>query len=157
MSPEEFTSVFRETLTPLSKFLTRRVEPSAVEDLAAEVYEIAWKKRDSIPAGMELAWLYRIAGYLVANHRRKVARRAQIVELLSETNDAPAAEAVALADLELSSAWAQLKPAERRVLALVAFDGLSPDELAVAMGISKNAAAIRLHRARERFASLLAG
>jgi RNA polymerase sigma-70 factor (ECF subfamily) len=41
------------------------------------------------------------------------------------------------------------------VLGLVAFDQLSVAEIAIALGISTNAASIRLHRARKNFDELL--
>ena len=57
MSPEEFNAVFRALLPEVSKFLSRRVDPSDVEDIASDLFELAWAKRSQIPAGMELPWL----------------------------------------------------------------------------------------------------
>jgi RNA polymerase sigma-70 factor (ECF subfamily) len=57
--------------------------------------------------------------------------------------------------VSLSRAWQQLNAAEQRVLALAAFEGLSPKELSVTLEVSVNAATIRLHRAREKLRSLL--
>jgi RNA polymerase sigma-70 factor (ECF subfamily) len=68
---------------------------------------------------------------------------------LAEPVAAPSAESIALADLELSQAWARLNEKEREALALWALDGLEPKEVAVALGISGNAANIRLSRAKK--------
>ena len=54
-----------------------------------------------------------------------------------------------------AQAWAALKPAERNILALSAFDGLSVNELAVALEITPNTASQRLGRARKNFAEKL--
>jgi RNA polymerase sigma-70 factor (ECF subfamily) len=120
-----------------------------VDDLASDLFEIAWNKRSSIPQGLELPWLYKTARYLIANHRRKEAGRFAILATLAEPVAAPSAESIALADLELSQAWARLNEKEREALALWALDGLEPKEVAVALGISGNAANIRLSRAKK--------
>ena len=155
MDQANFVALYREHLPALSRYLLRRVERNSVEDLAADVFEVAWRKRTESPAGLELAWLYKIAGYVVANHRRKLSKQTQGIELRESDLVAPSAESLALADLELASAFSQLSANDRQVLSLVAIDGLSVAELAIALGISPNTASVRLKRARERLAGLL--
>ena len=70
----DFATVYSEHLPAISRYLARRVERDAVEDLAADVFALAWRKRDAVRPGEELPWLYRIAANLVANHRRKIGR-----------------------------------------------------------------------------------
>ena len=48
------------------------------------------------------------------------------------------------------SALAGLRPDDREVLRLAAWEGLDPREMGLVLGCSPNAAAIRLHRARRR-------
>ena len=150
MDQQEFVATFRAHLAPLSKYLTRRVERSDVEDLAADVFEIAWRKRASCPAGMELAWLYRIAGFVVANHRRKQNRRGLSLPLLDNDAAAPSAEDLALASSSISVAFDSLSLPDRQILSLLAFEGLSVAEVAVALGVSANNASQRIKRARTR-------
>ena len=45
---------------------------------------------------------------------------------------------------------ARLSPGERDAITLVAWEGLTPDEAAVALGCSRAAVYLRLHRARRR-------
>jgi len=149
MTAEEFGALFRAHISEVSRFLARRLPADQVDDLASDLFEIAWNKRSSIPQGLELPWLYKTARYLIANHRRKEAGRFAILATLAEPVAAPSAESVALADLELSQAWARLNEKEREALALWALDGLEPKEVAVALGISGNAANIRLSRAKK--------
>lgn len=149
MTAEEFGALFRAHISEVSRFLARRLPADQVDDLASDLFEIAWKKRSSIPQGLELPWLYKTARYLIANHRRKEAGRVAILATLAEPVAAPSAESIALADLELSQAWAKLQEKEREALALWALDGLEPKEIAVALGISNNAANIRLSRAKK--------
>ena len=59
---------------------------------------------------------------------------------------------VAPETLELvRTAFERLSPSDREIIQLAAFDGLTGADLGAALGISPGAAAVRLHRARERF------
>ncbi|WP_168200428.1 RNA polymerase sigma factor [Protaetiibacter larvae] len=153
----EFEDVYRRHLPAVSAYLARRVHRDDVEDLAADVFAIAWRKRAHVTAGEELPWLYRIAGYQVANHRRRAARRAGALGLLSAPDSAPAADILLDADPGLADAWRRLPARHREVLALVVLDEMPVAQAAIALGVSANAVSIRLHRARKALASELAG
>ena len=153
---DEFATVYSEHLPAISRYLARRVERDAVEDLAADVFALAWRKRDAVQPGEELPWLYRIAANLVANHRRRLAASTSFIASLRPADSAPAADDIVIADEQLANAWKQLKPADREVIALATFEELPIGAIATALGISANAVSIRLHRARKRLASLLA-
>lgn len=155
MTAEEFGALFRAHITEISRFLARRLPADQVDDIASDLFEIAWNKRSKIPQGLELPWLYKTARYLIANHRRKEAGRQAILASLAEPVAAPSAEAIALADIELAQAWGKLNEKEREALALWALDGLEPKELAIALGISENAANVRLSRAKKNLLSEL--
>jgi RNA polymerase sigma-70 factor (ECF subfamily) len=153
----EFDDVYRRHLPAVSAYLARRVDRSDVEDLAADVFAIAWRKRASVASGEELPWLYRIASYQVANHRRRLAVRRDALALFVAPDAAPAADAAFEGDPALARAWRSLAGAQREVLALVVLDGLPVAEAAIALGVSPNAASIRLHRAKKALAAALAG
>ena len=156
MSPEEFNQVFRALLPEVSKFLARRVQPAVVEDLASDLFELAWSKRNSIEKGMEIAWLYKSARYLIANHYRKAQGRAAILATFQEPVAAPSAESIALADISLAEAWKKLSQKEQEVLALWAFEGLEPNQISQVLDVSINATNIRLSRAKANLKSALA-
>jgi RNA polymerase sigma-70 factor (ECF subfamily) len=155
MTPEEFSTAYRGFLPQISKYLVRRVPVSEIEDLASQIFEIAWKKRSEAPADFELAWLYRIAGYVVANYRRSEATKANFLLALRPPDSAPSAEDVAIGDLALSQAWAKLSPKEREVIALSSFEGLDNSSAAKVLEISVNAFALRLSKAKAKLKSLL--
>jgi len=155
MSPEEFSATYRLFLPHISKYLTRRVPTSEVEDLASQVFEIAWKKRNQAPQGFELAWLYRIAGFVVANHRRSESTKSKFLLALRPPDSAPSAEDIALSDLGLSQAWAKLTVLERQVIALSSFECLDNATAAKVLEISTNAYALRLSKAKSRLRLLL--
>jgi RNA polymerase sigma-70 factor (ECF subfamily) len=150
VSPEEFTAIYRQLLPQISKYLARRVSPSDVEELASRIFEIAWQKRTQAPSGFELPWLYRIAGYVVSNHRRSEAARASFLAVFRPSDSAPSAEEIALSDLSLSQAWAKLSAAERQVIALSSFEGLDNPSAAAVLEISTNAFGLRLSKAKAK-------
>lgn len=155
MTPEQFNSLFRSQLPEITRFIARRVSEAEVEDLASDLFEIAWQKREQIPLDFELPWLYRTARNLIANQRRKSANRSRIFAQLNPVEAAPSAESLALADLELAAAWQALKPADREILALWAFESFTTAQLAVALKISEGNAAVRLSRAKKQLAEKL--
>jgi len=152
---DPFVAVYTQHLGAVSAYLARRVDRDAVDDLAADVFAIAWRKRDRVTEGEELPWLCRIASYVVANHRRQLASRTSVIARLTAQDSAPSAEDIVVADRALAEAWQQLSARDREALALGVVEGLSPSAIATALGISTNAASIRVHRARTRLAELL--
>jgi RNA polymerase sigma-70 factor (ECF subfamily) len=155
MDQDKFVATFRSHLQDISKYLTRRVEVSQVEDLASEIFEIAWRKRESCPEGFELAWLYKIAGFVVSNHRKKISRRVILLPLLDNDLSAPSAEDVFLDGSGIAVAFALLSAKDRQILSLLVFEQLSIKEISIALGITENSTSQRLKRARERLAKHL--
>lgn len=149
MTAEEFNRVYRAHLTELTRFLARRLPSEVVEDIASDLFEIAWKKRSSITGGEELPWLYKTARYLIANYRRKQSGRIAILERFLEPVVAPSAESIALAELAMAGAWRSLGDREQEVLALWAIEGLEPNQIALVLSLSENAVNIRLSRAKK--------
>ncbi|TFC83122.1 RNA polymerase sigma factor, partial [Cryobacterium sp. TMT3-29-2] len=66
-----FTVIVREHSTALVRYFARRGPRQDAEDLAAEVFATAWRRRDDLPREAVLPWLYRTAGFTLANSRRK--------------------------------------------------------------------------------------
>jgi RNA polymerase sigma-70 factor, ECF subfamily len=130
---------------------TRTAEDA--EDVVAETFAVAWRRAADLPAPeTALPWLLGIARRVAANQRRSGNRlraligrlRAQPLPVATRALDSPAAEALD-----------RLPPADQELLRLLAWDGLSQAEAGAVLGISANAVAIRLHRARRRFADEL--
>lgn len=155
MNQEQFVATFRSHLPSVSKYLVRRIDRSQVEDLASEIFEIAWKKKADCPEGMELAWLYKIAGYVLANHKRKQANRIVHLPFMDHDLVAPSAEDMALNGSSVATAFAALGPVDRQVLSLLVFEELSVTEISVVLEISANSASQRIKRARARLAENL--
>lgn len=155
-----FREVFTATYRQLRAFALRRLgDSAAVDDVVAEVFLVAWRRIDDVPADPREAtlWLYQIAQYTVANARRGARRRDALHDRLRGAAAAAhgARAAVATADgddaVTLAFAFAELSEADRSVLLLAAWEGLFGEELGLVLGCSGAAAATRLSRARGRF------
>lgn len=142
-----FTALVLEHGRAVHRYLARRAGDEA-EDLAAEVMAVAWRRRADVPAGAVLPWLYRTAGFVLANHRRK-GRPVPVGDLPEEADlDDPALRAVQ--DDQVRRALATLGARDRQVLLLNAWEGLVGEQLAAVLGISRGGADAALSRARAR-------
>ena len=72
MSHEKFEALFMQNADLVRRYIARRHVGDDVDDLAAEVFTIAWQRYATIPLDAELPWLYRTAWNVLANAHRKV-------------------------------------------------------------------------------------
>jgi RNA polymerase sigma factor (sigma-70 family) len=125
------------------------------EDVVAETFLAAWRRLEEVPRGGDARpWLYGVARNALANQRRGERRRGRLWGRL-QAEPGPAVLHRANADDELAAvaaAYERLKADDRELLALAAWEELDPGEIATVLGCSRNAARIRLHRARRRLA-----
>lgn len=166
--PAAFEVFYRRHVDAVTRFMARRVtDPHTVADLTAETFlaviDSARAYRPDL--GSETAWLYGIARNVVAAEARRSARQNVLggriaahrllegddIDRLEEKLDAEEAGRRALAALDT------LPDGERAVIELVAVDQLSVTEAAVALGIRKVTARVRLHRARRSLRSAADG
>ena len=146
-----FDDLVRTHTRALHRYLVRRVGLGDADDLAADVLVVAWRRRDDVPDEAPLAWLYRTAGFVVANFRRK-GRPVPIGELPDEVaDDDPAVQAVR--DDQVRAVLRRLSPRDRQIVLLNAWEGLAGDDLATVLGIGRGGADAALSRARARLAS----
>lgn len=153
-----FDALFTEHQRPVLAYAMRRTLTLAdAEDVAAETFTIAWRKIDAVPAEESLPWLYAVARRVLANHRRGTGRRERLASLLRVEDVATPVRAGEDRDGPAFVALASLAPADQEILRLIAWEELGNQQIAAVLGITPNAVAIRLHRARARFAEALAG
>ncbi|MDQ2966383.1 MAG: RNA polymerase sigma factor [Chloroflexota bacterium] len=133
--------------------LRRTPNPADAEEAAAETFVVAWRRIADAPSeDHRLAWLYAIARRILANQRRGGERRVRLIDRLRSQ---PAPATVLAHAGPVSAAVERLRPDDQELLRLVAWEDLSHAEIAVVLGISINAVAIRLYRARGRLAEEL--
>lgn len=154
-----FRRLFDEAERDLLGYALRRVQrPEDAADVVAETFLVAWRRLDDVPAGPEARlWLYGVARRQLANQRRGQLRRSQLADRLrDELPGAVAAAAAAAQDGEdervaaVRGALGRLGDADRELLALSSWEGLSPAQIAVVLELPAVTLRSRLHRARRR-------
>lgn len=148
-----FEAVVAAAYVPLQRYLRRRVDPATADDVLGDVLLVMWRRVDDIPAETSLAWCYGVARGCLANAARARHRQLRLVRRLAE--DRSLQPASPLTDPGLERALDSLPAKDAEILRLWAWEGLPPRELAVVLGISANAASIRLHRATKRLKAKL--
>jgi RNA polymerase sigma factor (sigma-70 family) len=153
---ESFRRLFDSAYRPLLAYALRRTQRREdAEEIVADTLLVAWRRRVDMPAGADaIPWLYGIARRLVANQRRGQGRRRRLERLL-EPLTPPAFDPGELAEAAdmtraVIAASRRLRENDQEVLRLAAWEGLSHMQIAVSLGCSENAAALRLRRARQR-------
>jgi RNA polymerase sigma-70 factor (ECF subfamily) len=139
-------------------YCRRRANAVDAQDVAAEVFTVAWRRRHEMPGGAEARpWLYGVAYRVLSHHYRSSRRRSRLTSRLSSVrtshHESPDAQVVQHRDYELvRAAAARLAPLDQEVLRLVMWDELSHEEVAAMIGSTVPAAKQRFHRAKSRLA-----
>ncbi|MDX3077651.1 RNA polymerase sigma factor [Streptomyces sp. NPDC088354] len=157
-----FEALLGVVAEPLHRYLRRRADASAIDDVLAETMLVLWRRLEDVP-GIDaegsvdpdeaLPWCYGVTRGCLANAHRAERRRLRLVERLTRTAE-PSRE-VAADHLELHRALELLGALDREVVRLWAWEGLTPSAIAQVTGLTANAASIRLHRAKKKIAARL--
>jgi RNA polymerase sigma-70 factor, ECF subfamily len=154
-----FESLYRENVQAVLRFALARVRPEQAKDVVAETFLVTWRRIEEVP-DQPTAWVLGVARRVIATQWRTEARRQALgLRLAGVPGEGWAASDVAEQVAErqsVLSAFGELSEADREILRLVAWDGLSPDQAATVLGVTRLAFGVRLHRARRRFVSRLA-
>ena len=151
-----FESLYAQNYGSVLGYVMRRASASNASDVVADVFLVAWRRLDRVPAE-PLPWLLGVARKTLANERRGGRRRGALIEALAEESAERPAPTPAVEQLRaVASAVEQLPGRDRELLQLIAWDGLTTREAAKALGISHSACRVRLHRARRRLTEELA-
>ena len=153
---QRFNELFDRHHADVFRYCLRRLNPNDAEDLAAEVFAIAWRRFDQIPGtDMARAWLLAAAYRVVGNHYRGRARRGRLSARLSglpaEYPDSADVPVIRREEGEaLHRALDSLGATDRELLRLVSWDGLSHREIGVVLGLREDAVSKRVSRAQSR-------
>ncbi len=153
---ETFRALYTTHFPAVLAYCARRIGRDTAPDVTADVFTVAWRKRDTMPdAEFVLPWLYAIASRTLANHRRSMRRRAGLAErlrgLARSPEPGPDIQIVRREqDDAVMRAVGRLRATDRETLLLSAWEGLSASQIAVHASISVSAAEKRLTRAKHR-------
>lgn len=148
---DRFERIFADHYEAVLAYALRRASREVAEDVAAETFMVVWRRLEDVPREAR-PWLFGVARRVLSGQRRGERRRASLHARLA-TQPAPAPAAATAAGL--LPALARLQERDRELLLLVAWDGLAPVEAAQALGLSRIAVRVRLHRVRRRLAAEL--
>jgi RNA polymerase sigma-70 factor (ECF subfamily) len=133
--------------------------PSAAQDLVQDIYFAIWRALPSFRGEASVrTFVARIATNRAVTHVARAVRSPAAVELdehLPAPEEGPEGQAIALdRKLKLAAAVRSLPLAYRQV-AMLTLEGLGNTEIAEVLGVTANAVAIRLTRAKEMLRGVL--
>jgi RNA polymerase sigma-70 factor, ECF subfamily len=153
---QRFERLYRRQFDRVAAYLLARADHDQAADALARTFEIAWRRLEDVPAE-PLPWLLGVARRVLSDVRRAEGRRNALIErIAASTIEAREDHSETLISRErAASALDRLTDAQQEALLLVAWDGLTQREAAAALGCSRGALALRVHRARARLRATL--
>lgn len=163
--PEAFAAIFDRHVLKVHGFLARRVGSSMADPLTGETFLVAFERRSTYhhEYAESLPWLYGIAHNLLRHHWRGQAREERSLRRIRagmEQDEMPddgvldrmVAEAQWPA---VAAALAAMRPEERDVILLVAWEDLAYADVARAFAVPVGTVRSRLSRGRRHLRELI--
>jgi len=138
------------------RFLRRRTDVDTADDVLGDTMLVVWRRFADVPSE-PLPWLYTTARNCLRDAQRAARRQQRLVSRITAIDrpavsyDHPAEHA----DDTVHKALAKLREGDAELLRLWAWEELPPAQIAQVLGVSVNAATIRLHRAKKRLRAVL--
>jgi RNA polymerase sigma-70 factor (ECF subfamily) len=167
VEPEQFAVIYDRHASAVHRYLARRAGTSIADDLTAETFLVAFRQRERYDIEQPDArpWLLGIATNLLRRQVRTEVRQyrafarsgADPVRSRDEDEDDLLARvSAASVSRRLAGVLAELSERDRSVLLLIAWEQLTYEEVAQALGIPVGTVRSRLHNARKRVRAALA-
>jgi RNA polymerase sigma-70 factor (ECF subfamily) len=162
--PAVFAELFDRHARAVNAFATYRIGGHAAEDVLSETFLVAFRRRADFDTDVESAapWLLGIASRLIRRHRAVEAKHwrsfAASVSQQDHSSLGGLDDAMSRVDAErevqsLKTRIAALAPKDRETLLLYAWQGLTYEEIAVALAVPVGTVRSRLNRVRTRLDS----
>lgn len=147
-----FEAVANDVFEPVQRYLLRRAPAHTAEDVLSEVLLVVWRRLEVVPQDNPLPWCYSVARRILANHRRSDQRRLRLVDRMeSEPKpQLPTVEGPDTLATELEAAMETLRPDDRELIRLWAWEQLEPREIALVLQSTPNAVSLRLTRLKQK-------
>ena len=138
---------------------SHEANPNLAEELVQDIWLALWRALPSFREQSSLrTFVARIATFRAISHARRDARlprQAALSEELAATEPGPEQQVIARDRQARLVGAVRTLPLPLRQVAVLTLEGLAPQEIAAVLGITANAVAIRLSRAREALRSQL--
>lgn len=145
-----FTALYDELYPRVHAYAVSRTGRTLAEEVTSETFCVVWRRFHDLP-DPPLPWILGIArNVLRENYRAKAREESLAAELRHWTSSVPDIGEDVEERTSVLRALATLSDADRELLTLVAWHGLSTDEAAKVIGCSRATYFVRLHRARKR-------
>ncbi|GLZ16193.1 DNA-directed RNA polymerase sigma-70 factor [Actinomadura sp. NBRC 104425] len=146
-----FTAIYDDCRQRVWAYAAARAGRQLADEVVSETFAVAWRRLRDVP-DPPLPWLLGVARNVLRDNHRAQRRREEFARELRHWTTASAGD---IADgvterHAVLRALAALPEADREVLILVAWQGLTPRDAARVVGCSSAALRVRLHRARRR-------
>jgi RNA polymerase sigma-70 factor (ECF subfamily) len=152
-----FTDLYGAHYRKILGYLLRRIgSTSTAQDLAEDVFVVAWRKLDEVPHGEQAEyWLYGVAHRTLAAHHRKVSNRRRILQrwFNGRGEPEPRPEDIVVRrddDRLVHEALDRLREPDRELIRLAYWDELPHAAIAELLGTTRGNVDVRLHRAIRR-------
>ncbi len=162
--PECFRLVFDRHYDAVWRYLRHRFRPELADELASETFARAFAARARYQPQTDsaLPWLLGIATRLIADERRREARRLRAYAHAATDDSGAHEETEIVARLSaradgarIARAIAGLRPEDKETLLLSAIADLSHAEVAEALDVAEGTIGARMNRIRARLLPLL--
>jgi RNA polymerase sigma-70 factor (ECF subfamily) len=151
---ERFRSLFSAYHKELQAYCLRRLPVEDANEAASEIFLVAWRRADHVPAGDDARlWLYGVARNVVRNWQRGGRRQLRLVAKSGATATPATTEGPEVHVLrneehaEVTAAIGELREVDREVVRLKIWEGMPNDAVGEILGITDRAVESRYTRA----------
>lgn len=162
VDPEHrFRRLYSRMYPDILGYLARRIGEQEAVDAAADVFVVVWGRINDVPEGdAARPWLFGVARNVLRNRRRAARRYWYFLQrhrsLRFDRSEEPEPIVVRRHEYEaVIAALERLRPEEKELLRLVAWEELPYAEIAELFGCSRHAVDQRVQRAFHHLASVM--
>lgn len=157
---QRFTELYERHYPQVFAYAVSRAGRQLADDVVSEAFLIAWRRLGDVPVPA-LPWLLAVARNVALSQFRAADRQRSVAaEMGAWTSDLAVAAGAGDVTTDVAeqvterlvmlTALASLPEADRELLTLLAWHGLTPGQAARVTGCSAATLFVRLHRARRR-------
>lgn len=157
----QYEAIYRAHAPAVHAYCLRRTSSEDAKDALADVFVVAWRRFDDLPEDDDvLPWLYVVARNVLKDRQRSRRRQARltakVASQVSLAVDGPEPQVVRSSEHEaVLRALERLPDRDREAIRLVEWEGVSRDQVAEMMFVSRSAIDKRISRAYKKMARTL--